>query len=67
MTFINLKRYEDNSKNSKVVNVLYKSPYLKSKLEEEIGVVLDHNYELSSVIDIDEETFDINKHLIKNE
>jgi len=61
--FLNLIKYEKESKNNDIVNVLYKSSYLKEKLEKKIDYILPDDAELSSSIEIIDETFNLEEYL----
>ena len=63
LRFLNLIKYEKESKNNDIVNVLYKCNYLKEKIEKLIGIELPYDAELSSSINIEDETFNLQYYL----
>lgn len=65
--FLNLIKYEDESRNSDVVNVLYRTEYLRKKISKTIGYQLSSIDELSSTIYLEEETFDPKKYVTNEE
>jgi len=50
-------RYWQTGMNSDIYGTLYKTPVRKKKLEDMIGITLDEEAELASVINLHEETF----------
>jgi len=67
LKFLNLIKHEKESKNNDIVNVLYKCNYLKEKIENRIGTELPYNAELSSTIEIEDETFNLQEYLKEEE
>lgn len=60
--FFNLIKYENESKNTDIVNVLYRSDVLKKKIEKKLDIELPFGAELSSSINFEDETFMLEKY-----
>jgi len=64
LLFLNLKKFEEENKNSDIVSVLYKTEYYRELLQTKLGVKIHDSYELSSIIDVALETFNPVHYLI---
>jgi hypothetical protein len=53
---IQIIRFTQSDKTDKIYQVLFKDPLLKKEIEDKIGCILEKDAELSSIINMDDET-----------